>query len=148
MGLLFPRSRTLKVLDLSVRLYDDFTRPPLAGLCEELEAMAGHNILEALSFEFEVDGDETEDFVGSIIQKLEKVLVRPGWSVLKQVSFKVSVERYKTDFAISTALCEVLQFLPDKYLSHLPKLESVAFNYSASFVTDRYHIAKPTKHEF
>jgi hypothetical protein len=28
---------------------------PLAGLCEELEAMAGHNMLEALSFEVHVD---------------------------------------------------------------------------------------------
>ena len=28
-------------------------------------------------------------------------------------------------------LAEALQSLPDRYLGHLPKLESVAFNYSA-----------------
>ena len=44
-GLLSPRSPTLKVLDLSVPLYDDFTHLSLAGFCEELEAMEGHNIL-------------------------------------------------------------------------------------------------------
>jgi hypothetical protein len=35
--------------------------------------MAGHDILEALSFELDVDGQETEDAVGSIIQSVEKV---------------------------------------------------------------------------
>ena len=40
--------------------------------------MAGHNILEALSFEVEVGGDAKEDFVGSLIQKVEEVLVKPG----------------------------------------------------------------------
>jgi hypothetical protein len=68
-------SPTLKVLDLTVYLYDS---PPFflrhGGLCEELEALAGlqNNMLEALSFEIHVEhGLETEDFIGSIIQKLE-----------------------------------------------------------------------------
>ena len=130
MGLLSlrPLARTLKVLGLSVPLYDNLARLPLAGLCEELEAVAGHNILEVLSFEVRIDRNESEDCIGSIIQKLEEVLVKPGWSVLKQVSFKVSVAYYNAFyFTMST---ELLQSLPDKYLSHLPKLESVAFNYS------------------
>ena len=125
-GVLSPSARTLKVLDLSVLLEGDGLNPlPLAGLCKELEAIAGHNMLEALSFEVRVKYHETEDFIGSMIQEVEKVLVKPGWSALRQVSFKVSI-----------ACCppfsgETLQSLPDKYLSHLSKLESVAFNYSA-----------------
>ena len=66
---------TLKVLDLTVSLYDDL---PLAGLRHELELMAGYNMLEALSFEVQIDADETESSVGSIIQEVEKVLVKSG----------------------------------------------------------------------
>jgi hypothetical protein len=117
-------ARTLKVLDLAVSL-------PIAGLCEELEAMAGHNTLEALSLEVNVDGDETEVFIGSTIQNVGKVLVKPGWSALKQVSFKVLIACYVVPKEDSAKLSDALQSLPDKYLSHLSKLESVAFNFSA-----------------
>ena len=122
--ILSPIARTLKVLDLTVSL-------SLPGLCEELEALAGHNMLEALSLEVEVDGNETEDFIGSIIQNVEKVLVRPGWPALSQVSIKVSIACCLVSKEDSAKLSEALQSLPDKYLSHLSKLESVAFNYSA-----------------
>ena len=36
---------------------------PLSGLCDKLEAIVGHNIMEALSFKIDVDG-----------------YVKPGWS--------------------------------------------------------------------
>jgi hypothetical protein len=39
--------RTLNVLDLTLPLHDSPVRLPLGGLCKELEAMAGHNMLEA-----------------------------------------------------------------------------------------------------
>jgi hypothetical protein len=130
-GLLSPSARTLKVLDLTVFLYDN-TFPvslALAGLCEELEAMAGHNMLEALSLEARVlRSDRTEAFVGSVMQSVEKVLVKPGWSALRQVSFKVAIAYC---MQTSVELCEALQSLPDKYLTHLSNLESVAFNFSA-----------------
>jgi hypothetical protein len=131
-GLLSPSARTLKVLDLTVLLYDNTFPVPLAlaGICEELEAMAGHNMLEALSLEVRVDGDKTEVIVGSIIQNVEKVLVKPGWSALNQVSFKVSIICCMST-KYSVELCEALQSLPDNYLSHLSNLESVAFNFSA-----------------
>ena len=125
-GVLSTSARTLKVLDLTVSLYQ-YRVPPLAGLCEELEAMAGSNSLEALSFEVRVDAHHSEDFIGSTIRKVENILVEPGWSALRQVTFKLPVKRW----AESAELTEALQSLPDKYLSHLPKLESVAFNYSA-----------------
>jgi hypothetical protein len=123
---------SLKVLDLTLVLYGEIfpINLPFKGLCEELESMAGHNRLEALFFEVRVNRNETADDIGSMIQSVERVLVRPGWSALKQVSFKVPVaccvvhERAK--------LAEELQsLLPDKYLSHLSKLESVAFSFSS-----------------
>ena len=131
-GLLSLSARTLKVLDLTLFLYR-FSFPPLSGLCEELETMAGHNMLESLSFEIKVDSHETEDFIGSVIQKVEEVLVNPGWSNLRQVSFKVFCLTWA-----DKAKLEALRSLPDKYLSHLSKLESVAFNYSADIFKSTY----------
>ena len=78
--IILPSARTLKVFDLTLSIY---SVPSPAGLCEELEAMAGHNMLEALSFEFQVNGHETEGFIGRMIQKVWGVLLKPGWSALK-----------------------------------------------------------------
>ena len=128
-GILSLSVRSLKVLDLSaVPLRDEGTFVILGGICEELEALAGQNMLETLSLEVRVSSRRTEDFVGYTIQQLEKVLVKPGWSMLRQVSLKVSIMRPTS--TISQTLCETLQSLPDKYLSHLSNLESVAFDYS------------------
>ena len=128
-GVLSTSARTLKVLDLTVPIHQHRV-PPLAGLCEELEAMAGHNALEVLSFGVLVDSHYTEDSVGSTIQEVENTLVKPGWSALRKISFKLQIidRRGRTKFT------EELQSLPDKYLSRLPNLESVAFNYSAYVV--------------
>ena len=123
-GILSLSACTLKVLHLRVYLYHN--GGSLAGLCEELEAMAGHNMLEALSLEVLLFVSHTIDFVGSKIQEVENVLVKPGWSALRQVSLKIPLSRWGD----CAELEEALQSLPDKYLSHLPKLESVAFNYS------------------
>ena len=128
-GVLSTGARTLKVLDLTIPLHQIFGLPPLAGLCEELEAMAGHNTLEVLSFEVDVGSHYTES-IGSTIQKVGNILLRPGWPALKHVSFKLPVKQHRG----SAKLTEALQSLPDKYLSHLSTLESVAFNYSAYLV--------------
>ena len=130
MGLLSLSACTVKFLHLSVCLCQRHGSVFLGGICEELDAMAGHNMLEALSFQIvvEFDVDTTEDFVGSTIQKVENVLVKPGWSGLRQVSFKLQIRVLRN----SLKSCEGLQSLPDKYLSHLSKLESLTFNYSVS----------------
>ena len=64
--MLFPESlralaRTLKVLDLTVSLY--YIRNPvfLGGIFEELEALVGRNVLEALSLKVRLNGYERED---------------------------------------------------------------------------------------
>ena len=77
-GLRAPSARFLKILDFTVCLYDESSAQPLAGLCEELEGMAGHNSLEALYFEVHVNGHETKEFIGTIIQNMEKVLLKLG----------------------------------------------------------------------
>ena len=122
-GLLSPGAHSIKFLNLTVFLYRSL--PLLAGVSEELEAMAGHNMLEGLSLEVHVHDDITEDFIGSTIERVENVLAKPGWSALRQVSFEVKILGWR-----DAKLFEALQSLPDKYLSQLPKLESVAFSYS------------------
>ena len=133
--ILFPSARTLKVLDLTLPLH---SVPPPAGLCEELEALAGHNVLEALIIAFEVDGFETEDYIGSIIQKVAEVLIEPGWSALKHVSFKVEIACCLVSREDSAKLSEVLQTLPDKYLTGSLLSKQLEFNYSAYVVKCAY----------
>jgi len=90
-------------------------------------------MLEALSIEFRVSvidyTVDTEHFIGSIIRKVENVLVKSGWFALREISFKVTIP--PSPFGNDVKLLEALQSLPDRYLSHLTKLESVAFKYSA-----------------
>ena len=129
--ILSSSTRTLKLLGLEVPLYRVFPpRQPLVELCVELETMAGRDMLEALSFEVVLFSLETEDFIGSIIQEVEKLLVKPGWSALRQVFIKILICASREDRADRADLVETLQSLPDKYLSRLSNLESVAFNYS------------------
>ena len=135
-GLLPLDARTLKALYLSVPFHKHPVHLPLAGLCEELEAMTGHNMLETLFFEIRVNYHETVDSIGSAMQEVEKVLVKPGWSALRRVSFKVSIN---CCLLLRLKASEALQSLPDKYLSHLSKLESVFFNYSPHGTCAKYH---------
>ena len=131
-GLLSSSARTLKILDLAIPLHKETAPQPLAGLCEELEAMAGHNNkLEALFLEILIDAQKTENFVGSIFQDVGNVLVNPGWSALRQVSFKVAIASHLVSNVVTEKLFNALQSVPDKYLSHLSKLESVALSFSA-----------------
>lgn len=90
------------------------------------------NVLEALTFAVEVDGYETEEYIGSIVQKVEEVLIKPGWSALRQVTFKVEIACCLVPREDSAKLSEVVQSLPDKYLSRLSKQFEV--NYSAFVV--------------
>jgi hypothetical protein len=125
-SILSPSARSLKVFDLTLSLHS------VPGLCVELEAMAGNNVLEALTFAVEVDGYEAEDDIGSKIYKVEEVLIEPGWSALRQVTFKVEIACCLVPKEDSAKLSEVLQSLPDKYLNRLSK--QLELNYSAFVV--------------
>ena len=122
---LSPVAPTLKVL----RLWPSLS---LAGLYEELEAMAGHYTLEALSIIFDHDSqnDGEASILGSNIQKVGRVLVRPGWSTLRRVFFTVRGSYSGLTDREKLSMSETLQCLPDKYLSHLSKLDSISFHYS------------------
>ena len=122
---LSPTACTLKVLRLKTVFYsyDNVSSP--TRLYEELEAMAGHNVLEALTIEIWMSDSRSKDCIGTIIQKVGEILVKPGWSALRQVFFKVAC--LSTDSAKVEALRSLIN---EKYLGHFSALESVAFNYS------------------
>ena len=126
--ILSPIACTLKVLHLTIPCFSGAGSDLFSSawrFCEELEAMAGHNVLEALTFEIGVDGSESEDSIGNIIQKVGEVLVKSGWPALRQVVFEVAYLR------MDSAKLEALRSLiSEKYLSHFSELESVAFNFS------------------
>ena len=48
-------------------------------------------MLEVLSVGVDVVDQEREDVIVSTIQRVEKVLVKPGWSALGRVSIGVSI---------------------------------------------------------
>ena len=136
-NILSASAGTLKVLDMTVYLsvdYDGAIRQvnlPLRGLCKELEAMAGHNMLESLSLEVNVNRYETADVIGSMIQSVEMVLVKPGWTALRQVSFKVPVACCRLDNTCERLAEELQSLLPDKYLNRLSKLDLISLNFSS-----------------
>ena len=130
--ILSPTACTLKVLHLtSSFLFPIFdVSTPARQFCEELEAMAGHNVLEALSFAINICSSEktendADDFVGTIIQNVGEIVVKTGWSDLRQVSFKVVRHARK-----GRAKLKALQSLTDKCLDHISKLESVQVTFS------------------
>ena len=141
-NILSASAGTLKVLDMTVYLsvdYDGAIRQvnlPLRGLCKELEAMAGHNMLESLSLEVIVNRYETVDIIGSMIQSVENVLVKPGWSALKQITFEVSVSCCRRENTCEKLAEELQSLLRDKYLSRLSKLDLVTLKFS-SYVAKR-----------
>ena len=126
-----PSARTLKVLDLSVSLWYPSANGSviLGGTCEELEALAGHNMLKAFKIRVDINSNDSiseEGFIGSAFKKMENALVKPGWSALRRVSFEVPITGRNCKM-----LCEALQSLPHKYLNRLSNLESVTFKYQA-----------------
>ena len=125
--LLSPSARTLKVLDLiAVRLSDGV----LSELWAELEAMTGHYMLEALSFGVYIDVHDTENCIRSMIEEVEKILVKPGWSALRHVSFEFSFRyRQKSREEVAKLSEALLQYLPDK-CPNFSKLEFVAIHSS------------------
>ena len=91
-------------------------------------------MLEALSLVIYINGHETEKFIGSMLQDVGNVLVKPGWSALRQVSLEVAISSCLVSNMVTAKLSNALQSVPDKYLSHLSKLESVALSFSAYVV--------------
>ena len=78
---------------------------------------------------------DTVDSIGLTFEEVDKVLIKPGWSALRQVSFKI---KFTCWWESGLELYDTLQSLPDKYLSRLSNLESVASSFS-TYIVKRYY---------
>ena len=88
--------------------------------------MTGENILEALSFDIFIQEGDDQEMIGPIIQDIEKALVKPGWSALRQVSISVKAQGIG-NLEVRAEMEEDLQSLAENYLSQL--LEVVELRY-------------------
>jgi hypothetical protein len=88
-----PSLQRLKRVHLSF-IIDEDSEDPLAGLCEELEEISGKNRLESIEILINLRLKADEDYyTGDTWGKLERVLLQPGWPMLKHVSLSIIICR-------------------------------------------------------
>ncbi|KAF8968061.1 hypothetical protein BDZ97DRAFT_1755481 [Flammula alnicola] len=121
-----PFRKTLTKANLYVMIegvYDD----PLAGICEELENMAGRkfNVLEHLEIHVTVALDrncETGDEWG----RLDQVLTKSGWPALQDVSLQITIY---SDSRNDDTLLRTLKNLPQMQLTGLSSSTTTIFHF-------------------
>ena len=90
-----------------------------------------------LSLEVIVDSSGTDDdfigMTGFTFQKVEEELVRAGWSALRQVSFKVLIERWKAD--LSEALKSLLDNISAIFRNSSPLISTTSGIFTAMIQT-------------
>jgi hypothetical protein len=87
-----PSLQTLTRMELVITEVEE-DDDPLAGLCDELAKIAGNNKLESLEFEIDIQRDK-DCPTGDEWGRLEKVLLKPGWPMLKHVSVAILFSSY------------------------------------------------------
>ena len=109
---------------MSFVIYED-SADLLAGLWEELEEISGKNRLESIEIEIDLLADEdyhTGDW--DAWGKLERVLLQPGWPMLKHVSLFIF---YRADDSLLKA---ALEHLRETQFARLMSSENLDFQFS------------------
>jgi len=122
-----PSLRTLRRLELVI-LIDGVSDPdPLVGLCDELENVLGKNRLESLEIKIEVSTDE-DCQTGDEWGRLEKVLLKSGWPMLKHVSLDIVMFVYSR---LEDGPFEIaLENLPQTQFTGLVSSKNLDFRFS------------------
>ncbi|KAF8808939.1 hypothetical protein BYT27DRAFT_7188471 [Phlegmacium glaucopus] len=107
-------ARNLRSLEVMSVFKSRRSHALMIGLCEELEALTGNNVLQFLKITFVMDGCESRTLVETAFGRLEEVLMDPGWSALKCVSIEIHVRCCYRD-----ARRLELNSVPEVYLSRL-----------------------------
>ena len=110
---------------------NDDIQDPLCGLCEELSAFAGSNVIEEISLEVFVQMDspcKTGDEWG----RLDAVLAN-GFPKLYQVSLPIVIWVFSSRSS-GIALQEKLNRLPEEQFPWLSKSSIVTFDFSTEVV--------------
>jgi hypothetical protein len=87
---------------LTFDIDDEDCEDPLAGLSKELEEISGKNRLESIEISIDLQADADYQ-TGDTWGKLERVLLQPGWPMLKHVSLSITINK-ETDSPIKAAL--------------------------------------------
>ena len=99
---IIPTLRTLRRVQLNITL-GYLNEDPLAGLCDELEEISGMNKLESIEIQIKVPlGEKCR--TGDEWGRLEKVLLRSGWPMLKRVSLAIFIFHSKRHGPFEKAL--------------------------------------------
>jgi hypothetical protein len=115
---------TLRSLRLSL-IIDDDTQNPLRGLCEELGAFVGPNVIEEISLNVHIDtGCQCK--IGDECGRLDAVLAN-GFPNLCQVSLHITIWALSNSDGI--ALQENLNKLPEENFPRLSKNSIVMFDF-------------------
>ena len=122
-----PSLRTLRRLELVIFIDGVSDPDPLVGLCDELENILGKNRLESLDIKIEVSTDrdcQTGDEWG----RLEKVLLKSGWPMLKHVSVAIVMFAYSR---LEDGPFEIaLENLPQTQFTGLVSSKNLDFRFS------------------
>ena len=122
-----PSLQTLRRVHLTL-VVDEESEDPLAGFCEELEAISGENQLESIEIvtDFRVFRVSEDSQSGADTWSgLEKVLLQPGWPTLKHVSLLIIIYR-KNDSLFKVAL----ERLREKQFAGLMSSNNIDFQFS------------------
>lgn len=118
-------ARNLKTLQVVTVLNGRQSHPLslMAGLCNELEALAGNKVLQTLKFTFNMGGCESKAVVETAFSRLEEVLMDRGWSALMHVSIEIKVM-----CCLWVAGRVELKSIPDMYLGRLSSRKILYYN--------------------
>lgn len=111
------------LVNLTVDIFNNLAdAQPLRGLNHALKGMAGRNQIEVLRLRIQVFGEVTCE-VGDDWGLLERVLLAPGWSSLKQVYLSIFTTRE------DTWPQDNLKKIAETQLLGLSSSKSLAFNF-------------------
>ncbi|KAF8968048.1 hypothetical protein BDZ97DRAFT_1800624 [Flammula alnicola] len=117
-AMITPSINTLKKLSFEISVYP--TDCLLAGLGNELEKMAGRNVLEDLAIRVFVGCKIGDEWGG-----LDRVLSNSGWPALRRVSLQIVISAARE----SDALLQALENLPQTQLTGLSSSKTTNFDF-------------------
>ena len=108
-------ARNLRALHVETSFKENL----MIGLCEELKALAGNQVLWVLSISVDMDICESKALIEDVFRRLEEVLMDPGWSTLVQVWVDIKVVRWDFLRPVTVGPDLELDLVPGAYLGRL-----------------------------
>ncbi|KAF8801607.1 hypothetical protein BYT27DRAFT_7147106 [Phlegmacium glaucopus] len=101
---------------------------PLSDLCDELEDIAGKNKLDSLKIELHMDRKEYAILDDQQLRRLEKIILRSGWPMLKHISLDLVV--YNLSLPYDSSFEMGLEKLRRTQFTRLKSSKTIDFRFS------------------